>query len=106
MSLIDKVEYQVERIAEGSHSGGVYTPGTSSNFTIKGNLQPLSGNEILQLPEGDRQRQSLWLYSRTELKVNDIVTADGKSYEVQPVEDWTRQRRLPHYKARIMLKDI
>lgn len=106
MSLISKASYDISRTTEGSFSAGVYIPGATSTFTIKGNIQPLSGAEILQLPEADRKRQSMWLYTKEELLENDIITVNGKPYEIHPVEDWTRQGRLQHYKSRIMLKDI
>ena len=107
MSLIDKATYSVERPGVTSYSAGVGSKAASTTFTIKGNAQPLSGNELLQLSEGDRQRQNMKLYTKTELMVNDLVTIDsGNAFEVQNVEDWTRQIRLPHYKARIMRVDI
>lgn len=107
MSLIDKAEYEVERPGAVSHSGGVSSNAASTYFTIKGNAQPLNGNELLQLPEGDRQRQNMKLYTKTELKANDLVTIDsGKAFEVQNDQNWTRQNRLQHYKLRIMRVDI
>lgn len=106
MSLINKATYSVERPGATSYSGGVGSKAVSTTFTIKGNAQPLNGNELLQLPEGDRQRQNLKLYTKTLLQINDIVTVDGIPFEVQNVEDWTRQIRLPHYRARIMKVDI
>jgi hypothetical protein len=104
--LYNKATYSVERPGVTTYSGGVATESASTTFKIKGNAQPLTGNELLQLPEGDRQRQNMKLYTKTELQVNDLVTIDsGNAFEVQNVEDWTRQIRLPHYKARIMRLD-
>lgn len=106
MRLIDKETFSVERPGATTHSGGVSSKAASTSFTIKGNAQPLSGKELLQLPEGDRQRQNKKLFTRTEIRNDDLITIGGVPFEVQTVEDWTRQIRLPHYEARIMKVDI
>ena len=105
MSLRNKVTYAVTRKATGSYPNGVYAEGPTTNFNITGNCQPVSGDEILQIAEGDRKKQILKLYSSTELRKNDVVTVDNKPFEANPVEDWTRQGRLQHYKIILILKD-
>ena len=105
MSLKNKATYNVQRKAEGSYTNGVFNEGASSIFTVKGNCQPVSGDDILQIPEGDRKRQLLKIYTEDELMVNDIVTVDGKEFEAHPVENWARQERLNHYKTILILKD-
>ncbi|MCK5605469.1 hypothetical protein KAR91_26490 [Candidatus Pacearchaeota archaeon] len=106
MSLIDKKTYSVERPGITTHTNGVASQAASTTFPIKGNAQPLNGRELLQLPEGDRKRHNLKLYTKTELLPSDLVTIDsGKAFEVQNDENWTRQDRLSHYKLRIMRLD-
>ena len=105
MSLINKVTYAVKRTAEGSYTNGVHNSGSVTNLTIKGNCQPVSGDDIIQLSEGDRKKQLLKIYTEEELKVNDVVTVDGKPYEAHPAKNYTRQNRLNHYKTILILKD-
>ena len=105
MSLISKATYAVTR-KTGSYIDGIYVPGTDSNFSVKGNCQPVSGEDVLQISEGDRTKQLLKIYTKTELKINDIVTVDSKLFEAHPVQNWTRQVRLAHYKTILILKDI
>lgn len=92
----------VTRSAQGEYVDGRYVPGDNQTFEAFGNIQPLNGKELLQLPEGDRQRQTLKIYTAFALENNDTVTrSDGIQHEVQAVEDWTAFHQ-PHYKARLM----
>lgn len=61
-------------------------------FLLRCNVQPVSGAELLQVPEGDRYNEMLWLYvadRERPLQVNDLVfrPADGW-YQVQNCEGW------------------
>jgi hypothetical protein len=99
---LDTEKITVTRATQGSYVNGRYLPGDSQVFDAAGNIQPLNGKELLQLAEGDRQRQALKIYTAFALENNDTVSrADGFQYEVQAVEDWTAFHQ-PHYKARLM----
>ena len=68
----------VTRTAEGSYVNGRYIPGASQAETAEGNIQPLTGEELQQLSEGDRERHVLKIYTAYALENGDIVTkADG-----------------------------
>lgn len=73
-------------------------------FNFVGNVQPVSGFEILQVPEADRTRKVLNCWTEFRLEGNDIILFEGEEFEVRTVEDWTQQR-LPHYKARLVKLD-
>ena len=80
--------------------------GATTTSTERANVQPLKGNEILQLPEGDRERENLKCFTPFKLLLNDeVIRPDGRKYEVQESETWSVFGRLEHYKARIMLKE-
>ena len=69
-------------------------------------MQPVSGNELLQVPEGDRNRQVLNVFSQKfEIKKDDIVIRNGDEFEVRTVENWN-QLSLSHFFARIVKKDV
>lgn len=92
----------VTRLGAGSHVAGRFVPGTGTDFSAGGNIQPLNGRELLQLPEGDRKREAKKIYTAFALQNKDIVTrTSGVKYEVQAIEDWTAFNQ-PHYKARLM----
>ncbi len=74
---------------------------------FKGNVQPITGFEILQVEEGDRTRQNLNIFTEFELKSDDIVVRKGIEYEVRTVEHWDIQvSNLSHFKARVVKVDV
>jgi hypothetical protein len=92
----------ITRTAAGSYVAGHYVAGSPQQFDARGNIQPLTGIELQQLPEGDRQKEVKKIYTAFALQNGDVVTrAGGIRYEVQTVEDWTAFHQ-PHYKARLV----
>ena len=92
----------VSRPGDGSYVNGRFVPSTAVESSAQGNIQPLNGKELLQLPEGDRERQTGKIYTAYALQNGDIVIrTDGSRHEVQAAEDWTAFA-LPHYKARLV----
>ena len=64
-------------------------------YSIACNVQPVSGKELLLMPEGDRFRDQFNAYqqadpgeSREVLRVNDKVCRAGKFWVVQQVTHW------------------
>jgi len=89
-----------ERVLFKRKALGVYRRGKyveSKSFVEfdceKASVQPLTGKEQLQLPEGDRNRQHLWIYTPFAVKENDVMVRMGTEYEVQVVEDWGSYRK-------------
>lgn len=87
---------------------GRYTAGAATDSTILASIQPMNGEELATLPEGERHPDQRKCYTRTALQAGDIdagliadhILVDGIEYEVRQVE---RQRAvLPHYKARLV----
>ncbi len=102
MGLLDNESITVKRKAAGAYVNGHYVTGAESNYSALASVQPLSGEEILQLPEADRKRESLKMFTPSEIKVNDTVTRAGRNYEVQKVMDFSAHR-IPHYEAVMLL---
>ena len=99
---LDVEQITVSRAGQGSYVNGRFVPAAAVETAAEGNIQPLNGLELQQLPEGDRQRGVHKIYTAYALKNGDIVTrADGSRHEVQAVEDWTAFS-LAHYKARLV----
>lgn len=105
MSLITRHDIIIERYAPGAYVDGYYIHGGKSVIETTGNVQPVTGNELLQLPEGDREKDVQKIYSTTELKNDDIitVTATGIKYVVQKVSDYSLNDPA-HYKALMIRK--
>lgn len=97
--------FTAKRRAKGNHVRGHYSPGKLTTFEkLKGNIQPLNGQELLQVPEGDRQKENNWLFTSFEIADNDIVIYKDIKYEVQVVKDWT-PFCISYYRARITKLD-
>ena len=87
-------------------------------FQIMASVQPMSGEDLLILPEGERTSTYLKIYTETPLQTAsadgspkgsdsnltkaDVVVYNGKKYEVHGVEIYDRIR--PHYKC--MLRSL
>lgn len=109
MGILGEENLTRRRYAAGSWVSGVYVAGAATNSTIRGSFQPLNGEELATLPEGERHADQRKVYTTTALQtarqeeglVADQVSQDGTVfYEVRQVE---RQRSIiPHYKVRLV----
>ena len=71
------------------------------NFTIKANVQPLNGRELLIVPENDRFKEQYWVFTQDLILVNDRIQRNGVNYQVQEPEAWGS-----YIRARIMRVDV
>lgn len=76
-------------------------------FFIQATVQRLSAREVLLLPESQRTREIVKVYTsfalqgipeKTNINADVIVWGDAK-YEVSSVEKWQQKTNLTHYKA-------
>lgn len=64
--------YTVLRTTAGTIVKGHYTPSNDvDELTVAGSLQPVSGRELQDLPEGQRGDEVRVLYTRTEIKTRE-----------------------------------
>ncbi len=105
------------RYAAGSWVSGEYAPGASTDTTIAASVQPLDGDDLQSLDEGDRARRSRKLYTNTaQLRVAlqsgasgstenlpaDQVVIDTVVYEVRKVMHEGGIPALAHWKALVV----
>lgn len=103
-------QYKVIRASkEGDYVQGRWVPTkNTSTVTITASVQPIDGDMLQILPEGERSMEMRTLYTTTKLntvketglKVPDVVCIDGGEWEVHRVEQW--QPLLDHYKCLIV----
>ncbi len=73
MSLSDVIaslgafELEVTRTAAGARSHGRYVPGPATTFRIIAGVEPISGRELRDLPEGRRGDEVLMLFTEARL---------------------------------------
>lgn len=92
-------QYKVTRQRkDGAYINGRWAPtGNLETLQITASVQPLSGDELQMLPEGERTAETKRLYTTTKLnslneseQMNaDIITIDGSSWEVHKAEAWS-----------------
>lgn len=88
----------LERRSDGEYDeDGNYAPGASRTLTIRALITPNFGTSALFPASGDKLKDELegtrteacWLcWSRTEIKLDDLITQDGVTYRVTSV--WRR----------------
>lgn len=79
--------------------------GTPTSVTIKANIQPVKPHELLILPEADRTRATLKLFSVSQMRTAqegkhdaDRFVYGGYTYEIKAVKEWS-MGVLNHYWA-------
>lgn len=93
--MINDKEIIILRKAAGTWYKGFYTPGTLSIIYAKANSQPLNGEELQKLEEGNRIKGTRKFYSEIEIIEGDIVrrskenVAQVETCEVDVVIDST-----------------
>ena len=88
----------------GGFTNGEWVQGAEIKFEIQANVQP-APRALLNLPEGQRTKGSITVFVKEKLvTVNKVTltTADrieyeGRTYEIQHVEDWINCGSLSHY---------
>lgn len=101
----------VTRFAAGAYVNGEYVAGATSTFTTIMSIQPMSGRELLNLPEAQRTRQYAKGFASVELftvqtspsKRADMIAFQGKNYEVQKVQYWESAGSdiAPHWRVEL-----
>ncbi|MFN3833387.1 MAG: hypothetical protein ACK4SQ_14270 [Allorhizobium sp.] len=90
-NAIDRRAIPMTRTRQGADSyddGGNLIPGANTTTAIKAVIQPATGNKLMDVPEGVRTEAGWFVWSRSEIAVDDRVTNKGIVYRV--VYAWPR----------------
>lgn len=67
-SLVKKVPLEITRSSGGGKRiNGVWVESPTETLTIQANVQPFSDYQTMLLPEGERTKNWLWVFSATNL---------------------------------------
>jgi len=83
----------IERAAGGSYVSGTWVGAYDASASISGVLEPVTGRDLKDMPEGIRSEASaLFFVNITDGSIaeNDRVTADAVPYRVLQVAPWSR----------------
>lgn len=59
--------FSVKRTTPGAYVDGVFVEGTESTITIQASVQPLSDQDLQNLPEGRRESDMVKVYTNSNL---------------------------------------
>jgi hypothetical protein len=115
LPLTGKVTVDVKRSEGGSRVKGVWVNNAPTTISIEANIQPvLKGTDTLLVPEGDRSKEIIKIYTTTLLKSRvegttsnqgDVVEWDGKHFEVMKVIEY-QMGVLNHVKAIAVRREL
>ncbi len=111
MGLIGKEKVNIIRLVGGAtNSKGRYVDGTETviHKDIFVTITPLSGNELLLLAEGERNKQPMNMFTTLmDIQLKDIITraSDGLRYMILKTEGY-QTTALSHIKATMLLMEV
>ena len=93
-------QYSVARRTTGTYTNGRYSgPGATTTIVITASVQPISGRDLVVVPEGQRTDESRKIFTATQLVTRtpttepDVITIGGEPYAVFRVDGPFRARR-------------
>lgn len=96
--------YSVTRTTARTYTLGKLNSASTSSLTIVASIQPTSGRELQDMPEGMRTDELVTIYTSTALQTKtstaepDKVAIGSDSYEVVRVQPWIAFGET-HYRA-------
>lgn len=113
--LTHSTEVTILRKSKGGYDeDGVWQEGTSVNVPIEANVQPMKYTEIMMLPESDRTKEWISIWSVSEIRSAnegeggwdaDEILWDGKTYKVMKSQRW-QMGVLDHFSAKAAREPI
>jgi hypothetical protein len=103
--------HTVTRQSPGTYVQGRYTPGTESTFTVVASVQPVTGRDLQDLPEGQYANEVKKLYTAVELRTRhpdsepDRINIYGETYTVIQVNRWDGFGDK-HYKVLVSRREV
>jgi hypothetical protein len=91
---IFRMPLNLRRKVPGTYVNGLWVEGSFTTIPITASVQPTTGEEMLSIPEGRRDRKTYSLFTSTEIEVIhtgancDQITIFGELYDVVRVEVW------------------
>jgi hypothetical protein len=73
--------YTVTRTAAGASTNGRYTPGAETTFPIVAGIEPVTGRELRDMPEGQRGDEVIMIFTTTRLRTRQEGEPDRIAYD-------------------------
>lgn len=97
-SLVKKTPVSILRRAEGSYVDGEWVEGSETTVPILANVHPFSDYQVMMLPESDRTKSWLWLFTADLVRQKregtggyggDRFVWEGDLYEIMKVQTYS-----------------
>lgn len=75
-SLVRKTPVTLLRHAAGSYVDGEWIEGAETSVVIQANVHPFSDYQVMMLPESDRSRSWLWMFTSSEVRIKKEGISD------------------------------
>lgn len=107
-SLVKKTPVTILRHTEGSYVDGEWVEGAETSVVIQANVHPFSDYQVSIMPESDRTKSWLWLFTSDLVRQKkegiggwggDRFYWDGDLYEVMKTENY-RMSVVDHREAK------
>lgn len=98
--------FTVKRTIPGAYVNGVYVEGSETTLTIHASVQPVSGQDMVSVPEGRRASDVVKVYTSSDLFAQgdagsgqspDRLVYLGKDYEIY-TKDVNQNGVISHFK--------
>lgn len=106
--LVQSTQVEIIRKTKGAYdSDGVWQEGVPTTVTVEANVQPMKYTDLMLLPESDRTKEWITLYSVDEIRTAyesddgwdaDEVLWEGKTFKVMKCHRY-QMGVLDHYAA-------
>lgn len=105
-------EIKIKRYEQGRYVRGKFIEEGFKIIKVKANVQPMQPTELINLPESQRTKEGIKIYTDEILKTADedkmtkadLVEWQDKEYEIHQIYDWSHSF-LPYFKATAIKKD-
>lgn len=107
-SLVKKVPVTIYRHSQGSYVDGDWVEGAEQQVVIQANVHPFSDYQVMMLPESDRTKSWMWLFTADVVRQKkeglggygaDRFLWDGDMYEVMKTQKFSMGVR-DHFEAK------
>ena len=97
LKLVKKISVDITSYSEGNYdTDGIWQDGGTTVTTIQANVQPTTGEELKDLPENQRDKSVISLWTASTLKTvseknktsADTLVYEGDTYEIHKVKAW------------------
>lgn len=87
--LTKKIPITLHRRVKGSYVNGIWVDGATSDVVIEANVQPMKDHELMLMPEAERSKEWLKVYSASEIRAQVEGTNgwDSDEFEFDSMED-------------------